>query len=155
MEEIEDKFKNVCLLPKEIIDILKEIFHNLNKNNDLAIQRKAIINKVRSDERITRVLHKPAVHLSRTEKILTLDMILDQIEQEEIQATGESKKSKEFISLSQFLKYFTNYDLSFDNNHSMIESPTKQKFYFFINSSYNNIIFFIIDQKSLKMMMKT
>lgn len=107
-----------CLLPREILDALKEIFENADRHGDLVVKRSELLTKVRADVRIIRSLHKPAVHIPELNKKLPLERILNQIEQEEKNAKGDQKKAKEYISLNQFMKYFTNY-------HIPVASPTK------------------------------
>jgi hypothetical protein len=105
------KFENVCLLPKETLETFKEIFSALDRHEDLVVSRLEYLKQLRRDVRISRLLHKPAIHIQGLEKTLTLERVLTQIEEEETQSSGEAKRSKEFISLSQFMKYFLNYEL--------------------------------------------
>jgi len=114
MEKVNKKFENVCLLNDEIIETLRDIFHNLDKYDDLAVPRLELVRKVRDDVRIARHLHKPAVHITEIDKHLSLERILRQIEDEERDAMADQKKAKEYISLNQFMKYFLNYETPAD-----------------------------------------
>ena len=111
---------NPCLLSNEILDALREIFEEADQHGDFVVSRAEVLAKARADVRIIRNLHKPAVYLPDLDKKLTLERVLNQIEQEEKGARGDQKKAKEYLSLNQFMKYFTNY-------HVPHASPTKQQ----------------------------
>ena len=101
--------KNPCLLSGEVLEALREIFEESDRYGDFVVARSEVLAKVRADVRIIRNLHKPAVYLPDLDKKLTLERVLNQIEQEEKGARGDQKKAKEYLSLNQFMRYFTNY----------------------------------------------
>jgi len=100
------KAENICLLNQETLDIFKEIFFKLDKYEDLIVKRETLVSEIKKDIRIKPLLNKVAVHVGEVDKHLLLESLLSQIEEE---AKGEQNKNKEYISLTQFLKYFTNY----------------------------------------------
>lgn len=107
--ETQEQTKNPCLLSEEILYALREIFEDADKYGDFVVARSELLEKVRADVRIIRNLQKPAVYLPDLDKKLTLERILIQIEQEEKGARGDLKKAREYLSLNQFMKYFTDY----------------------------------------------
>jgi len=129
------KVENQCMLADETLETIKEVFHEVDKHEDLIVKRAVLVKRLREDVRIARVLHKPAVHIIEIDKFLSLERLLRQIEEEETTAIGEQKRAKEYISLNQFLKYFTNYETPDDLAEKMQEfnktqtsfrkSPTK------------------------------
>jgi len=121
-----EKAGNACLLSDEILNTLREIYHQVDKYDDLIVPRLELVKKVREDVRIARILHKPAVHIKEIDKYLNMERILRQIEDEEKNAIGESKRAKEYISLNQFLRYFTNYETPDSLAEKLGEEPKKK-----------------------------
>lgn len=121
------KAENVCVLSEEALETIKEIFHDVDKYDDLIVKRLALVKKLREDVRIARILHKPAVHIVEIDKYLSMERLLRQIEEEETTAVADQKKSKEYISLNQFLKYFTNYETPDDLAEKMGEKTISPK----------------------------
>ena len=115
------KVENLCVLSEETLETIKEVFHEVDKHEDLIVKRGVLVKRLREDVRIARVLHKPAVHIVEIDKYLSLERLLRQIEEEETNAIGEQKRAKEYISLNQFLKYFTNYETPDDLAEKMQE----------------------------------
>lgn len=115
------KVENACMLADETLDTIREVFNEVDKHEDLIVKRQALVKRLREDVRIMRILHKPAVHIVEIDKYLTMERLLRQIEEEETNAIGEQKRAKEYISLNQFLKYFTNYETPDDLAEKMGE----------------------------------
>ena len=114
LEEKEEKSKakiqNMCMLSEDTINSIKEIFYEVDKYEDLVVKRQILVQRLREDIRMKRFLKEPAVHIIELDRHLSLEKILNQIEEEETKAKGDQKRSKEYISLTQFLKYLTNYE---------------------------------------------
>lgn len=122
------KPENLCMLSEETLDTIKEIFHEVDKYEDLIVKRQVLIKRLRDDVRIARVLHKPAIHIVEIDKYFSMDRLLRQIEEEETTAVADQKKTKEYISLNQFLKYFTNYETPDDLAEKMGDTkPSPRK----------------------------
>jgi len=118
--------ENACMLSEETLDTIREVFNEVDKHEDLIVKRQALVKRLREDVRIMRILHKPAVHIVEIDKYLTMERLLRQIEEEETNAIGEQKRAKEYISLNQFLKYFTNYETPDDLAEKMGEFQKTQ-----------------------------
>ncbi|KRX08415.1 hypothetical protein PPERSA_12896 [Pseudocohnilembus persalinus] len=106
-EEKQKESLGNCLLSQEHIQIMKQIFDQVDKDQDWVIRRQNLIKALRQDIRIARILHLPAVYLANIDKQLTTDRVLYRIEKEEFIGNDEEKKNKEFITWAQFLDYFT------------------------------------------------
>lgn len=59
---------------------MKEIFTDLDKHNDMIVSRKLLIDKLRCDVRIVKILHMPAVFLPSIDKSMNVDKVLQRIE---------------------------------------------------------------------------
>ena len=102
--------QNNCMLNENTINLIKEIFYEIDKYEDLIVKRQVFVQKLREDVRLKRTLKEPAVHIVDLSKYLSLEKLLNQIEEEETRASGDQKRAREYISLKQFLKYFTDYE---------------------------------------------
>lgn len=87
--------------------MIKGIFNEIDKESDYVVSRKKLIEALRSDVRIIRIYHLPAVYLQGINKQLNVDRVLYRIEKEEFIGSEQEKKNKEFITWNQFLDYFT------------------------------------------------
>lgn len=77
---------------------MKEIYDDLDKHKDLVVKRKLLVQKLRADIRIVRILHLPAVYISGIDKSLNLERAIYRVEKEELIGDKEEKMAKEFIT---------------------------------------------------------
>jgi len=71
---------STCLLQGEHQRIMREIYNDLDKHGDMIVSRKQLIDKLRSDVRIVKILHLPAVFMPSIEKTMKVDKVLLRIE---------------------------------------------------------------------------
>ena len=71
---------STCLLQGEHQRIMREIYNDLDKHGDMIVSRKQLIDKLRSDVRIVKILHLPAVYMPSIEKTVKVDKVLHRIE---------------------------------------------------------------------------
>ena len=55
---------------------MQEIFDKLDVHEDLILSRQEFINTLREDLRILKILHKPAIYLTKVDRNMTLDRLL-------------------------------------------------------------------------------
>ena len=101
--------KNTCLLNKDQLNILEEVFKDTDVYEDLVVNREELVFKIRNDPRVVKFLSQPAVFIPSISKTLTLEKVLDFIVKEGQLGTEENKKSKEYVSLVQFMDYLKGY----------------------------------------------
>lgn len=77
---------------------MRELFDDLDKHNDMIVSRRQLVEKLRSDVRIVKILHLPAVFMPSIEKTMNVDKVLYRIEQEEFMGDAEAKSTKEYIT---------------------------------------------------------
>lgn len=70
---------------------MRELFADLDKHNDLIVNRKQLVEKLRSDVRIVKILHLPAVYMPSIDKTMKVDRVLLRIEQEGLLGEKEAK----------------------------------------------------------------
>ena len=61
---------------------MRELYLDLDKHSDMIVSRKQYIDKLRSDVRIVKILHLPAVYMPSIDKTMNVDRVLYRIEQE-------------------------------------------------------------------------
>lgn len=102
---------------------MREIYNDLDKHGDMIVSRKQLIDKLRSDVRIVKILHLPAVYMPSIEKTMKVDKVLLRIEQEEFLGDPQAKAAKEYITWAQFIDYFNDIKSLKKGN----ETATKDK----------------------------
>ena len=114
IQKMYGKFENFCVLSEEKLDFLRQAFYRLaNTNEDNAlIDRISFTKQLREDENVRKILREAAVYISEYDEYVSLERVLRQIENDLRKAPPRLKKSKEKVSLIQFLKFFTNYELN-------------------------------------------
>lgn len=100
---------NVCLLSDDQINAMRNVFKELDKTGDLAVNRRLLIRNLRKDLKISQILHRPAIYLPKFDKVLILDRVFHQIEREEHYGEEINRKAKENISWQHFIAHFLNY----------------------------------------------
>jgi len=94
---------------------MNEIFKAMDKYNDQILRRSDFIMALRTDERVVEFIDVDAVKVPYSDKILTLDDILVEIEKDEMYelvAVGKNRDQinhKEFITWREFMTYFNDY----------------------------------------------
>lgn len=86
------------MLSIEQVGVLKNIFDEVDKNNDYVAKRADLVQALRSDIRVIKMLHLPAVFLSSINKSLTVDRVIYRVEKEQMIGSEAEKISKEFIT---------------------------------------------------------
>lgn len=71
---------------------MKNIFEDLDKEKDYLVLRQKLVDQIRNDARIIKILHIPAVYVQSIGKSLTIDKVLYKIEKEQLIGTKEEKK---------------------------------------------------------------
>ncbi len=74
---------------KEHLVAMKEVFNNIDKFNDLVVQRKRLLEDLRSDVRIIKLLHVPAMYVASINKTLSTDKVFNLIEHEGLTGSEE------------------------------------------------------------------
>jgi hypothetical protein len=100
---------NTCLLSQEIIDLMEKKFNEIDKLGDKVISRKALVNGIRKDPILNKQLGAPALFLSKVGKVLTLNRVLDQIENQEFEGDKINSIAKSNISWLHFINNFRDY----------------------------------------------
>lgn len=94
---------------------MNEIFEALDKYNDKILRRAEYIMALRTDERVVEFIDVDAVKVPYTNKVLTLDEVLVEIERDEMFEVVKMGKNsdqinhKEFITWREFMNYFQDY----------------------------------------------
>ncbi len=114
IQKLRNKFENFCLLPDEKLDLFKNVFNKLSGSvdPDQTVDRLEYARRLREDENIRLILREAAVYISEYDEYVSLERVLRQIENELKRAPARIKKNKEKVSYTQFLKFFTNYELN-------------------------------------------
>lgn len=100
--------ENTCLMSQKDLDIMHELFKEVDAYKDGVISRFALTEKIRNDKRLSLKLDAQAVYHPAIDKILTLNQILKQIEQEAFASKGQ----KNYMSWEEFQKYFNEHKVS-------------------------------------------
>ena len=90
---------------------MKKVFDILDKYEDLVVPRKALIVNIEKDPQLSKLLFRPAICMKEVGRYISLGRVLNQILIEEEVAPHEYRGGKEYISLQQFLRYFTKYEI--------------------------------------------
>ena len=114
IQKMTGKFENFCVLSEEKLDLFRQVFNKLSNSDDddTLVNRLAFAKQIREDESIRKILREAAVYISEYDEYVSLERVLKQIENDFKNAPARLKKSKENVSLAQFLKFFTNYELN-------------------------------------------
>ena len=94
---------------------MKDIYESLDKYDDKILKRSDYLMRLRTDDKVVDFIDVDAVSVSHSNKVLTLDQILTEIERDEMfEMTQLSKlddaiNHKEFITWREFLNYFEDY----------------------------------------------
>lgn len=94
---------------------MNEIFEALDKYNDSILRRHQFIMALRTDERVVEFIDVDAVKVPYSNKIMSLDEVLVEIEKDEIYEMSQLGKisgqinHKEFITWREFMSYFNDY----------------------------------------------
>ncbi|CAD8151557.1 unnamed protein product [Paramecium octaurelia] len=134
-----EKMKGRCLLEHEVIQQMLEIFMKLDKDCELIVSKKELIQQIRE----TVDCNQEAAILTKIGKKYTLASILDMMESTLNQLEGHASN---FISLQQFTEYLTNFNplppkipkLFFVNEQK--DPPTEEHLVMQIPSVYFQII---------------
>lgn len=102
------KTKSNCLLGTSELNRLEELFESIDKLDDKIVPREELISVIYCDEYMISRLNNPAINIPQLNKTVALKQVLELILKEYRGARGESKKkAKEYITLKQFLGYFS------------------------------------------------
>lgn len=106
---VDKRFK--FILPKEVLDSMQQIFIETDEHEDLVLPRTKFVEALRNDPRLRRYLKKPAVRFQDTGGSLTLQKMLNLIEDEAKRKrdSEEDEHAYYYIDLQQFLGYFLNF----------------------------------------------
>ena len=129
-EALNTNLDTACVLTEEDIFTMQEIFDKMDVHEDLILNRKEFIQALREDIRILKILHKPALYLSKVDRHMTLDRLLFQIEEEANVKSEVIQKTKEFISWNQFISYFEDYNRLPSTNPEKVALQERKKKYF-------------------------
>jgi hypothetical protein len=94
---------------------MSEIFEAMDKYKDKILKRSEYIMALRTDERVVEFIDVDAVQIPYSNKRLTLDQILEEIERDELYEIAQLGKNsgqinhKEFITWREFISYFNDY----------------------------------------------
>lgn len=96
---------------------MQEIFEAMDKYKDKILRRADYLMALRTDERIVEFIDVDAVKLAGSNKVMTLDDILAEVEKDEVFELSQLTKNsaigqinhKEFITWREFLAYFNDY----------------------------------------------
>ena len=106
-ENAESSIENTCLLENKDISIMKELFKEVDSFQDGVVKRTILTEKIRNDRRLAKKLEFQALYLPAIDKVLTLNQVLKQIEQEAVMAKG----NKDYISWEEFEKYLKEHKI--------------------------------------------
>ena len=65
-----------CCLNESDIFAMQEIFDKMDVHEDLILPRKKFLDALKEDIRIIKLLHKPAIYMSKVDRHMTLDRLL-------------------------------------------------------------------------------
>ena len=109
------------VLQNSHIAILKEIFNEVDRYNDLIISRHDFASAVRNNKTVQKFIDEEAVRIDKKTK-LSLENILHDFEQEQYYKDeddpDESTNHKEFFSFNEFVDFIENYQLP-EERHSI------------------------------------
>ncbi|KAL4467669.1 hypothetical protein ABPG74_013004 [Tetrahymena malaccensis] len=132
LNQIEDEVaelnenNSTCLLQAEHLRIMRELFIDLDKHNDMIVSRKQYVEKLRSDVRIVKILHLPALYMPSIDKTMNVDRVLYRIEQEQFIGDPDIKSTKEYLTWQQFLEYFNDIKSLKKGNEADTQEKIKQ-----------------------------
>ena len=98
---------NQCLLQKKEIVLLEKIYNDLDRHQDYIVPLKELVNSIKNDVHIARILQEPAIYLPKIKKAINFERVLNQLEREGV--SKSEKEEKEFISRKYFLNFLTKY----------------------------------------------
>jgi len=110
LETTDKPIENTCLLDNKEILIMKDLFKEVDSYKDGVVKRTHLTEKIRNDRRLAKKLEFQALYLPAIDKVLTLNQVLKQIEQEAIMAKG----AKDYISWAEFEKYLLEHKIKED-----------------------------------------
>jgi hypothetical protein len=116
-----------CVLTEDDIFAMQEIFDKLDVHEDLILPRKKFVSALREDIRVIKLLHKPAIYMSKVDRHMNLDRLLQQIAQEADIDNEVVRKTKEFISWNQFISYFEDYNRLPSSNPEKVDILDRRK----------------------------
>lgn len=90
--------ETVCLLTVKQMQLLESVFDQTDEHQDLFLKREQLIQALKNDERVSKILAVDAVRITEYQ-IVNLETMLNFIEQD-----GEGPD--EFITWNQFIEYF-------------------------------------------------
>ena len=106
---------------------MQEIFKALDKYNDAILRRCQYIMALRTDERVVEFIDVEAIKVPYSNRILTLDEVLIEIEKDEMYEQVQAGKNsnqinhKEFVTWREFMTYFNDYRDIEDRNRKTKE----------------------------------
>jgi hypothetical protein len=107
--------------------MLKEVFDKIDKYNEGILRRSEYIMALRTDERIIDFIDVDAVKKPNSQTVMTLDMVLIEVERDEMYEMMQINKQqdainhKEFITWREFLTYFNDYKEIEERNKKTVE----------------------------------
>ena len=118
------------VLQNSHIAILKEIFTEADKYNDLILRREAFVNAVRDNKTAQKFLEEEAVRIDRKTK-LTLNDVLKDFEKEQYYKDeddpDDSVNHKEFFSFNEFVDFVENYQTSEDRHRVKFDESIRSR----------------------------
>lgn len=106
---------------------MSEIFEAMDKYKDKILRRSEYIMALRTDERVVEFIDIDAVKVPYSNKVLTLDEVLVEIEKDELYElaqmgnNGGQINHKEFITWREFMNYFNDYKEADERNRKTKE----------------------------------
>ncbi len=89
------------------MQILRSVFETVDREKDWVVSRTKLVEALRNDVRVIKILHTPAVFLQSIGKSLTVERVLYRIEKEALFGTAEEKRAREYVTWNQFFEYFS------------------------------------------------
>lgn len=108
-----EKSKNL-LLPSQI-EVMRQVFENLDKYNEGILRRRDFIMALRTDHEVVSFFDCEALKKAYSTSTLTLDAVLLEIEKDEnfelanLPKKADTINHKEFLTWREFLNYFNDY----------------------------------------------
>lgn len=103
----DQQIENTYLLDNKYLTRMKDIFNEVDSYKDGVVKLSLFIEKLRNDQKISKILEFQTLYLPAIDKTLTLNQVFKQMEQEAIIAKGE----KNYITWEQFEKYFIEHKI--------------------------------------------
>ena len=105
----------VCLLTNKHMELLEDVFLFADKYQDLALKRSELVNAMRANEKVAKILNVDSVRISDYQ-VLNLETMLEFIE-------FDGEGPEEHITWNQFLDYFFSKPKTV-NSEAGIEDPS-------------------------------